>query len=173
MLKARNGRLEWTQVLRSNDLFRGVPYNFVQFTVVQEVMAGWLGLEVGSYDHLSDSLHVYEDDFGLLKGSDGRMEIAPNTDSLRLPKEESDEAFAALEKRLDVMTDDCLTQGRMRELLKGNGLPEAFENLLRIAAADSARRRGWIGLSGAAARGCTNGALLQVWEGWSARIGPP
>jgi len=136
-------------------------------------MAGWLDLEVGSYDHLSDSLHVYEDDFGTLKGFDEQVEIAPNTDSLRLPKEESDRAFAALEERLDAMTDDRLTEGRMRELLKRDGLPEASKNLLRIAAADSARRSGWIGLSEAAAGECTNGALLQAWEGWSSRIGPP
>ena len=172
MLKVRNGRLEWTQVMRSNDLFRGVPYNFVQFTVLQEVMAGWLGLEVGSYDHLSDSLHVYEDDFEALKGFARQVETAPNTDSLRLPKVKSDGAFAALEKRLDAMTDDHLTERRMRELVEGDGLPEAFKNLLRITAADSARRRGWIGMSEAAAAECTNSALLQVWEGWSARMGP-
>jgi thymidylate synthase len=172
MLKVREGKLEWTQVMRSNDLFRGVPYNFVQFTVLQEVMAGWLGLGVGSYDHLSDSLHVYEDDFGSLEGFDGQTEIVPNTDSLGLSKKESDEAFAALERSLDAMTDDSLTEERMRELLEGVGLPEAFENLLRVAAADSARRRGWIGLSEAAVGGCTNDALLQAWEGWSSRMGP-
>jgi thymidylate synthase len=172
MLKVRDGKLEWTQVMRSNDLFRGVPYNFVQFTILQEVMAGWLGLELGSYDHLSDSLHVYEDDFGALKAFDGRVEIVSNTDSLRLPKAESDGAFATLEGRLDAMTDDRLREGRMRELVEGDGLPEAFKNLLRIAAADSARRRGWIGLSKAAAGECTNDALLQVWEGWSSRMRP-
>lgn len=41
LLKVRNGKLHWTQVVRSNDLFRGVPYNFVQFTSLQEIMAGW------------------------------------------------------------------------------------------------------------------------------------
>lgn len=171
MLKVRDGKLEWTQVMRSNDLFRGVPYNFVQFTVLQEVMAGWLGLCVGSYDHLSDSLHVYEDDFGLLEGFDGQAEIMPNTDSLALSKEESDEAFAALEKRLDAMTSDNLTEERMRELSEGASLPEAFENFLRVAAADSARRRGWIGLSETVVGKCTNKALLQIWEGWLSRIG--
>src|SRR5215216_3434661 len=84
MLKVRKGRLEWAQVMRSNDLFRGVPYNFVQFTVLQEVMAGWLSLEVGAYDHVSDSLHVYEGDFEALKGFDTRVQAAPNTHSLRL-----------------------------------------------------------------------------------------
>lgn len=173
MLKVRGGRLEWTQVMRSNDLFKGAPYNFVQFTVLQEVMAGWLGLQVGSYDHLSDSLHVYEDDCGSLEGFDKQAEVVPNTDSLRLPKEESDAAFATVERRLDAMTDDHLTEGRMRELARGDGLPEAFENLFRVAAADSARRRGWIGLAEALAGGCTNGALLQAWEGWLSRTGAP
>lgn len=173
MLKVRGGRLEWTQVMRSNDLFKGAPYNFVQFTVLQEVMAGWLGLQVGSYDHLSDSLHVYDSDFGWLQGFDKQAEAAPNTDSLRLPKEESDAAFATVERRLDAMTDDHLTEGRMRELSRGDGLPEAFKNLLRLAAADSARRRGWIGLAEALVGGCTNGALLQAWERWLSRTGAP
>lgn len=173
MLKVRDGRLEWTQVMRSNDLFRGVPYNFVQFTVLQEVMAGWLGLEVGTYDHLSDSLHVYEDDFESLEGFEGQTGTAHNSDSLRLPKEESDVVLAAVERRLDAMTGDDLTEEHMRELSRGGDLPEAFKNLLRIAAADSARRRGWIGLSEAAIGGCTNDALLQAWAGWSSRMGPP
>ncbi len=49
MLKIRDGRLEWTQVMRSNDIFLGLPYNFVQFTMLQEILAGWLGVEVGAY----------------------------------------------------------------------------------------------------------------------------
>ena len=62
MLKVRDGALEWTQILRSNDVFRGLPYNFVQFTMMQEIMAGWLNLRVGSYNQLSDSLHIYDSD---------------------------------------------------------------------------------------------------------------
>lgn len=173
MLKVRDGKLEWTQVMRSNDLFLGLPYNFVQFTILQEVIAGWLGLEVGVYDHLSDSLHVYEKDMEDLEGHDRWTESVSNTDSLRLPKEDSDEAFAELERCLDVMTDESLTEGRMRGLVRHGGLPEAFKNLLRIAAADSARRRGWSGLSEAAVGECTNDALRQVWEGWLARTEPP
>lgn len=171
MLKVRNGRLEWTQVMRSNDLFRGTPDNFVQFTVLQEVMAGWLGLEVGSYNHLSDSLHVYEDDLELLKGFDSSVEEVSNMDSLRLPKEESEKTFSTLERHLEAMTDDSLTKGHMQELLGSASLPEAFENLFRIAAADSARRRGWTGLSEDTAGGCTNEALLRSWERWSSRVG--
>ena len=48
--------------MRSNDIFRGLPYNFVQFTSMQEILAGWLKINVGSYNHVSDSLHIYERD---------------------------------------------------------------------------------------------------------------
>jgi len=59
-LLVRDGRLDWLQVMRSNDLMWGLPYNIVQFTSMQEIMAGWLGVDVGAYTHISDSLHVYE-----------------------------------------------------------------------------------------------------------------
>ncbi len=59
-LMIRDGKLEWLQVMRSNDLIWGTPYNFIQFTTIQEIMAGWLGVEVGTYTHISDSLHAYE-----------------------------------------------------------------------------------------------------------------
>lgn len=169
MLKVRNGKLQWTQVMRSNDLFHGIPYNLVQFTTLQEVMAGWLGLEVGVYDHLSDSLHVYEGDLEKVKGFDEQLEVAPNTDSLRLPKAESDEAFALLEGRLDAMTQKHLTEMRMLEIVNEGGLPEAFQNILRITAADSARRRRWMRLSEEVVSGCTNAALSQAWGRWVAR----
>ena len=48
--------------MRSNDVLLGTPYNFVQYTSLQEILAGWLDIGVGSYNHYSDSLHLYERD---------------------------------------------------------------------------------------------------------------
>lgn len=62
LLKLRDGRLHWSQIMRSNDIMRGLPYNIIQFTLLQEVMAGWLGIELGDYVHIADSLHVYQKD---------------------------------------------------------------------------------------------------------------
>ena len=62
MLKLRSGTLEWMQIVRSNDVFLGLPHNLVQFTTLQEVLAGWLQVDVGTYNQLSDSLHVYDRD---------------------------------------------------------------------------------------------------------------
>ena len=60
LLKLRDGRLHWTQIMRSNDIMRGFPYNIIQFTMLQEVMAGWLKCQLGDYVHFADSLHLGE-----------------------------------------------------------------------------------------------------------------
>lgn len=39
-----------------------MPYNFIQFTTLQEIIAGWLNLDIGEYFYFTDSLHVYKSD---------------------------------------------------------------------------------------------------------------
>lgn len=56
----RDGQLHWTQFMRSNDALWGLPYNLVQWTHIQEYVATRLGVEMGTYTHLSDSLHIYD-----------------------------------------------------------------------------------------------------------------
>ena len=106
MPKLRDGKLEWLQVIRSNDMFLGVPHNFVQFTSVQEVLAGWLGVECGSYTQISDSLHVYEHHWENVKASTTLPSVvAPNDDHLALPRRESDQVFKELERRIERLID--------------------------------------------------------------------
>lgn len=63
----RNDKLNMMVVMRSNDLIYGTPYDIYNFTVIQELMAGFLGVEVGKYTHVVDSLHLYETHFELAK----------------------------------------------------------------------------------------------------------
>lgn len=58
-LLIREGALDWVQVVRSNDLLWGTPYNWMQFTHLQEYIAQRLGVPVGKYYHFADSLHIY------------------------------------------------------------------------------------------------------------------
>lgn len=60
MLKVSNGKLFWTQIMRSNDLILGTPYNFMQFTVLHELFANWLNLDMGDYVLICNNLHIYE-----------------------------------------------------------------------------------------------------------------
>ena len=53
--------------MRSSDLVFGLSYDVPAFTIMQELMAIELGVELGEYIHVSNSLHVYERHFGMLE----------------------------------------------------------------------------------------------------------
>lgn len=56
----RNERLHAVCNMRSNDAIWGLPYDVFLFTMLQELLACQLGLELGEYHHCAGSLHVYE-----------------------------------------------------------------------------------------------------------------
>ncbi|MGH3754927.1 MAG: thymidylate synthase [Pseudonocardiaceae bacterium] len=55
----RTGRLQMHTTMRSQDLWLGFPYDIFTATLLQELLAGWLHVEVGDYHHHVDSLHLY------------------------------------------------------------------------------------------------------------------
>lgn len=64
----RDGNLDWLQVVRSNDLVWGLPYNWMQFTHFQEYIAARLsilGVQAfpGTYTHTIHSAHIYSHHF--------------------------------------------------------------------------------------------------------------
>ena len=70
--KIRDNKLHLCVFNRSNDLIWGLfGANIVQFTTIQEMLANWLGVEVGTYHQITDSLHVYLEDYA----SDGNKAI--------------------------------------------------------------------------------------------------
>ena len=69
--KIRHDKLNMTVFNRSNDLHWGVfGANLCQFSTIQECMLAWLKsskypeLEMGTYAQITDSLHIYLDDYG-------------------------------------------------------------------------------------------------------------
>jgi len=59
----REGFLHQVAMMRSSDLILGIAYDVPAFTMFQELLANQLGVGVGSYTHISNSLHLYERDF--------------------------------------------------------------------------------------------------------------
>jgi thymidylate synthase len=55
----RADQLEMHTTMRSNDVWLGLPYDVFTATMLHELMAGWLGVELGTYHHHVDSLHLY------------------------------------------------------------------------------------------------------------------
>ena len=56
----RDERLHLMAHMRSNDVYLGLPHDVFSFTMIQELLARKLGLEVGIYKHAVGSLHLYD-----------------------------------------------------------------------------------------------------------------
>ena len=166
MPKLRDGKLEWLQVIRSNDMFLGVPHNFVQFTSMQEILAGWLGVECGSYTQISDSLHVYDSRWEDVMASTALPRVSPNHDRLALPRQESDRAFRELERRVEQMIDPETDTDTLEGLASWDSAPQSYRNIAAVLTAEALRRRR---LTESAARimsRCTNLVYQQLWSRW-------
>lgn len=56
----RDGKLHGYGMMRSNDVWYGLPYDTIFFTELQKYIAKRLDVECGTYTHTVVSLHVYE-----------------------------------------------------------------------------------------------------------------
>ncbi len=167
--KIRRGKLEWMQVVRSNDLFLGLPYNFIQFTSIQEMLSGWLGVLPGAYHQVSDSLHVYTRDVEAVRRSLHAVDAPPNTDSFALDRQTWDEILPRVVYRLERLTDHNLSPTEFGDCAFSSDVPSPYENAILIAAADSARRRRWHDLERECTDRCSNALLVQLWSRWHSR----
>lgn len=144
-LMVRNDRLEWLQVMRSNDLMWGTPYNFIQFTTLQEIIAGWIGVEVGNYVHVSDSLHVYQRHWNNLENvAADEGDLPVNRADLRIEGYDDWEkawgqvAHAALRLANAVTPDEAQTiVGQMQDV------PAGYVEWVALLASESLRRCGY------------------------------
>lgn len=164
IVKIRNERLHWLQVMRSNDLFRGSPYNIVQFTILQEYMAGCLGVELGDFVLIADSLHAYSRD--IEKFTIAPLNQFPSNCRIALPRDQAAIILKRCIENLDWLADPQVSEERFLDIVRAKDLPTGHADLIRIAAADSARRRGWRKLESTAADACTDGLLRLAWSQW-------
>jgi len=58
----RRERLHMVAMMRSNDSYLGFPHDVFCFTMIQELIARSLGVQIGDYHHFATSLHLYEQD---------------------------------------------------------------------------------------------------------------
>ena len=56
----RDGKLQMFTGMRSNDVYLGLPHDVFSFTMLQEVVARRLSIELGTYKHAVGSLHLYD-----------------------------------------------------------------------------------------------------------------
>lgn len=166
MLKIVDGRLDWLQVMRSNDLVRGLPYNLVQWTTIHEVLSGWVGAALGTYVHISDSLHVYENDRGRFD-MDRVSTSARSSGDLRLPIEQSEQVFRALEVAISGMAAST-DAGQIDELASVVSMP-VYRDWLRVMSAERLHQIGRFDLSTSVAGSVEDPVLQTVLQRWLSR----
>lgn len=134
-LKLNDDKLEWLQIIRSNDIILGMPHNFIQFTTLQEVIAGWLGTGIGTYNQVSDSLHIYEKDLPYLNATFTGT-FPKNSDSLYLPKSESDRCFRELFDRLSILVNESLSAKELPTIIDWFDSTPSMRNILCVLSAN-------------------------------------
>lgn len=78
------GKLDMTVFNRSNDMIWGAyGANAVHFSVLQEVMAAWIGVPLGAYWQVSTNFHSYQD---TLKKHEGLLKLSPGFDYYEIGK---------------------------------------------------------------------------------------
>ncbi len=60
----RENKMHMFVNMRSNDAYLGLPHDIFSFTMLQEILARTLNVELGSYKHAAGSLHLYDRDKG-------------------------------------------------------------------------------------------------------------
>lgn len=147
----REGLLHMHTTMRSQDLWLGFCYDIFTATILQELLAGWLGAGLGSYRLSIDSLHLYAHD--IPKAEQVPQDAAPGPQMIPLvtPWETLDEVLA------QVIT---------ATLLPGEGLAE----LACVLASYRARKDGDLDAAEAIAAS-HDGPLAAALRRWYSRAG--
>jgi thymidylate synthase len=132
-------------------------------------MAGWIGVDVGSYHHWSDSLHIYSIDAERFS-CESAAPLASNTDSLAVDRARGERIILDLYERMVSLTRPDVSWKALEELARFSGAPPSYQNLLLVLGAESARRRDRHDQAAEMMRSCTNPQLLQAWSAWSKQM---
>lgn len=166
IIKIRNNKLDWTQIMRSNDVVRGLPYNIVQFTTLQELLAGWLKVKLGNYTHFTDSLHLYKYDLG--KFSASFQTDLENQDKLCMTKETSESIFELMFVRMKSIVDNAsqISEIELEKLSVLDSENHGLNNMMYIIGAYAARKIGFYNLENLLIKKCTNDIYIHLWNRW-------
>ena len=77
VFELREGKLDCTGIMRSDDVWLGTPYDVVLFTELQKHIANELRVAYGKYTHFAVSLHAYGKDIDRVREVWCRKQAAP------------------------------------------------------------------------------------------------
>jgi thymidylate synthase len=129
----RDKRLNMFVNMRSNDAYFGLPHDVFAFTMIQELLACSIGVELGEYKHSAGSLHLYEDQFDSARGYLGEAWQA----TVAMPAMPSVSPWPAVESVRRV--ESLIRKGGTADL-EASGLDQYWKDICRLLAAYRAAR---------------------------------
>jgi thymidylate synthase len=124
----RSGRLHMVTYMRSNDAFLGLPHDVFTFTMLQEMLARRLGLDLGKYSHAVGSLHLYNKHFdqAMTYMNEGWQS---SESTLSMPQMPHGDPWSHLPKILQA--EEAIRSGLSFGLV-GSPLPTYWKDLVRL-----------------------------------------
>lgn len=129
----RDGRLNMLANMRSNDAYFGLPHDVFAFTMMQEVVARSIGVELGEYKHCAGSLHLYEDKLPSAKAYLGEAWQA----TVAMPDMPISDPWPSIRKVQGI--ERALRQGEEVDI-ESSGLDPYWQDIARLLAAYRAVR---------------------------------
>jgi thymidylate synthase len=83
----RNHRLYATTCMRANNAYSLFAYNFFEFSLLAEIIAAELGVEVGPLTHSAVSMHIYEEEIDRARAVVRASSSVADSHSIELPPE--------------------------------------------------------------------------------------
>ena len=166
IIKIRDNMLDWTQIMRSNDIYLGFPYDVAQFTNLQEIVSGWLNVRSGTYCHFSDSLHFYTNKKKFIKQV---SMIENNDDYFSLSYENT---MIHVKKILNIMKKisyEKITKEQLEEFIFYKIDNGVYQNLYYIILAYVAYRYNFFDIEQELINKCTNNTYIRMWDNWKCK----
>lgn len=158
----RDDQLHAVVSMRSSDLILGIPYDVVAFTLFQELMALELGVQLGKYVHVSNSMHLYERDFGMVEKIISAAGVAVDASIASMPPLPSLPPLVllgAVETQLRLAKTTAEISTALAEVEKVNMDPY-WVDWIRVLASNRAGKLG-------DKQQQTNLLSSTAWSGWS------
>lgn len=112
------GRLNLTNIVRSNDMILGFPHDVAGFALLQLILAQKLGVKPGIYSHTIANAHVYDIHYDAAQEMIGRKPSNKKIE-VNLPKNSFDRSEKKDIKLVGEIFDNLNSQYKPAEAIKG------------------------------------------------------
>lgn len=113
--------------MRSNDAFWGLPHDIFSFTMIQEILARTLSVELGIYKHTVGSLHVYDPN---KKAAQRFLDEGWQSTEMSMPAMPTGDPWPAIEALLEA--ESTLRLGKVFDTNRFDGLDPYWADLVHM-----------------------------------------